>query len=87
MFDLYWESNSIPIFGGLQADLLGESGGADAPPGSKLGFVFSQPRASTQFCGVLWIVALQGSKGGVRHGLSHRLSHNWLLLLAWPDYG
>ena len=37
--------------GGLQADLLGGSGGADAPPGIKLGFVFSQPRASNfQVC-------------------------------------
>jgi hypothetical protein len=32
--------------GGLQADLMGGSGGADAPPGIKLGFVFWQPRDS-----------------------------------------
>jgi hypothetical protein len=38
----------IQYLGGLQADLLGGSGGADAPPGIQLGFVFSQPRASTR---------------------------------------
>jgi hypothetical protein len=32
--------------GGLQADLLEGSGGADAPPGIKLSFVFWQPRDS-----------------------------------------
>jgi len=44
--------------GGLQADLLGGSGGADAPPGIKLSFVFWQPRDSN--CDRNW---LEGSQG------------------------
>jgi hypothetical protein len=46
MLELYWDSVQIQYLGGLQADVLGVSGGADAPPGIKLGVVFSQPRAS-----------------------------------------
>ena len=44
----------ISIFRGLQADLMGGSGGADAPPGIKLSFVFWQPRDSTFISNAKW---------------------------------
>jgi hypothetical protein len=69
----------IEHLGSPQADLLGGSGGADAPPGIKLGFVFSQPRASTATSGLMGPPALglgpAGEEGGRKPGKYMTLEH------------